>query len=119
MLIIQLRSLSFYAYHGVYQEEKQLGAEYEVDVSVHHQEKKIPVLHLSETINYVSVYELVKKHMNEPRHLLETVATTLAQDVFDTFAEVEKLSITIVKKKPPIAAFQGSVAVTYKAKREE
>ena len=117
MLTIQLRSLSFYAYHGIYEEEKILGAEYEVDVSVTHQEKRIPVLHISETINYVSIYELVKKHMSEPRPLLETVATTLAQDVFNSFTEVEQLSITIVKKHPPIVAFQGSVAVTYEAKR--
>ncbi len=119
MLTIQLLNLQFYAYHGVYEEEQKIGAEYEVNMSVMHVEKKVPVLHLSETINYVSVYELIKKHMQTPRQLLETVATILAQDIFKSFAEAEELSITIVKKHPPIAAFQGSVAVTYTSKRSD
>jgi dihydroneopterin aldolase len=119
MITVQLLSLQFYAYHGVFEEEKKIGADYEVSVSVSHQEKKIPVLHLSETINYVSVYELIKQHMQQPRQLLETVATTFTQDVFARFSEADEVGITIIKKHPPIATFEGSVAVNYTRKRNE
>ena len=118
MLTIQLLNLSFYAYHGIHEEENKLGAEYEVNVSVKHQEKKIPVLHINETIDYTSVYGLLKQHMMQSRALLETIATTFVNDVFAQFAEAEEVSITIIKKHPPIAAFEGSVAVSYTAKRE-
>ncbi len=119
MLIIQLLNLPFYAYHGIYEEEKKLGAEYEVNISVSHQEKISPVLHINETIDYVSLYELIKMHMQQPRQLLETIATTFAKDVLARFAEAEEISITIIKKHPPIVAFQGSVAVTYSVKRND
>ena len=118
MLTIQLLNLNFYAYHGIDEEEKKWGAEFEVTVTVSHQPKKKPVLHINETIDYVSVYGLLKKHMENSRPLLETVATTFASDVFASFAQAEELSITIIKKHPPIAAFEGSVAVSYTAKRE-
>lgn len=117
MLTIHLQNLQFYAFHGVFEEEKKSGAAYEVNVSVSHPEKNIPVLHLNETIDYTSVYELVKKAMQQPRELLETVATSLAADIFTTFGQAEKISITIIKKHPPIIAFEGSVAVTYTAER--
>ncbi len=118
MLTIQLLNLSFFAYHGIHDEEKKWGGEFEVNVTVGHQPKKVPVLHINETINYVSVYELLKQHMRQQRPLLETIATTFAKDVFEQFAEAEELSITIVKKHPPIAAFEGRVAVSYTATRQ-
>ena len=118
MLIIQLLNLSFYAYHGIYEEEKKLGGEYEVNVTISHQEKNSPLLHINETIDYVSVYELVKQHMQKPRQLLETIATTFAVDVLASFAEADEVSITIIKKHPPIAAFEGGVAVTYSTRRK-
>ena len=119
VLTIQLLNLSFYAYHGIHEEEKKRGGEFEVNVTVSHQPKINPVLHINETIDYVSVYQLLKKHMMQPRLLLETVATTFANDLFAQFAEAEELSITIIKKHPPIAAFEGSVGVSYTAKREK
>ena len=119
MLIIQLLNLPFYAYHGIYEEEKKMGAEYEVNITVSHQEKKSPVLHINETIDYTSLYELIKQHMQQPRQLLETIATIFAEDVLARFAEAEEVSITIIKKHPPVVAFQGSVAVTYSAKRND
>ena len=117
MITIQLISLPFYAYHGVYDEEKKIGVEYEVNVQVGYQEKSNPVFHINETINYVSLYELIKKHMQQPQQLLETIATLFAADVFALFTEAEKVSITIIKKNPPITAFRGSVAVQYETTR--
>lgn len=117
MLTIQLLSLPFYAYHGVYEEEKKLGGEYEVTVLVRYTEAKMPVLHINEAVDYVSVYNLVKQHMQHPRALLETVATTLAQDIFSAFAEVEEVSVEIIKKHPPVPHFEGSVGVKWEGKR--
>ncbi len=117
MLTIQLLKLPFYAYHGVYEEEKKLGGEYEVTVLVRYTETKMPVLHISETVDYVSVYNIIKQHMQQPRALLETVATTLAQDIFLAFSEVEEVSVEIIKKHPPVPNFAGSVGVKWEGKR--
>ena len=117
MLTIQLLHLPFYAYHGVYEEEKKLGGKYEVTVLVRYTEAKMPVLHISETVDYVAVYNLIKQHMQQPRALLETVATTLAQDIFSTFGEVEEVSVEIIKKHPPVPNFEGSVGVKWEGKK--
>lgn len=117
MLTIQLLKLPFYAYHGVYEEEKKLGGEYEVTVLVRYNERIMPVLHISETVDYVAVYNLVKQHMQQQRPLLETVATTLAQDIFLAFKEVEELSVEIIKKHPPVPNFEGGVGVKWEGKR--
>lgn len=117
MLTIQLLHLPFYAYHGVYEEEKKLGGEYEVTALIRYTETKMPVLHITETIDYVSVYNLIKQHMQQPRALLETIATTLATDIFSSFAEAEEVSIEIIKKHPPVPNFEGSVGVKWKGKR--
>ena len=117
MITIQLLRLPFYAYHGVYEEEKKLGGEYEVTALVRYTEAKMPVLHISETFDYVSVYNLIKQHMQQPRALLETVATTLAQDIFSTFGEVEEVSVEIIKKHPPVPNFEGSVGVKWEGKK--
>ncbi len=119
MLSIQLRNLQFYAYHGVHTEERKLGAEYEVNATISHAVSRIPVLHISDTIDYTLVYILIKKHMLVPTALLETVATSIAADVLATFALVEEVSISITKKHPPLIAFEGNIAVTYTANRNE
>ena len=119
MLTIHLTNLQFYAYHGLYEEETTIGGKYEVNVSVSHGETKMPVLHINETIDYTAVYELIKKHMLKPRHLLEAVATTLAKDILDTFVLADEVSVSIKKITPPIINFQGSVSVHYTAKRQQ
>ena len=118
MLTIHLTDLHFYAYHGLYEEETAIGGNYEVNVSVSHYETKIPVLHITETIDYTAVYNLIKKHMLKPRHLLEAVATTLAKDILDSFTLADEVSVSIKKVTPPIIGFQGSVSVHYTTRRQ-
>ena len=118
MLTIHLTNLQFYAYHGLYEEETAVGGKYEVNVSVSHREAKMPVLHITETIDYTAVYDLVKKHMLRPRHLLEAVATTLAKDILHSFVLADEVSVSIKKITPPIVNFQGSVSVHYTTKRQ-
>ena len=117
MLTLHLTNLQFYAYHGLYDEEKIIGGNYEVNVSVSWREVKIPVLHINETIDYTAVYTLVQQHMQQPRQLLEAIATTLAQDIFNSFHLAEEVSISIKKITPPIVGFRGSVSMQYEAKR--
>lgn len=119
MLTIHLTNLQFYAYHGLYEEETSIGGKFEVNVSVSHSEIKVPVLHINETVDYTAVYDVIKKHMMHPRHLLEAVATTLAKDILDKFVLVDEVSVSIKKITPPIAGFQGSVGVHFTTKRQQ
>ncbi len=113
MFTIHLNNLQFFSYHGIHEEEKILGNEYEVNAEVSFEEKG-PVVHIHETINYTQIYALIKQRMNIPTHLLETVAQDLAQQIRALDPVIKSITISIEKKNPPLPNIQGSVGVTYK-----
>ena len=117
MLQIHLKNLSFFAYHGIYSEERKLGNYFEVNIDIWHQPNVLPVLHIKDTIDYVSVYELVKKRMDKPTPLLETVVTEIAQSILARFSLATKIAISIDKLCPPILQFEGKVGVSFTLER--
>lgn len=119
MLSIHLHNLLFFAHHGIHEEEKILGNEFELNITIKHLPQQLPVKHMADTIDYVSVYELVKKRMATPTPLLETVVTDIAQKILAQFSLAEEVSISIRKKHPPIPQMEGSVGVSFELKRKE
>jgi dihydroneopterin aldolase len=113
MLSIHLHNITFFSYHGIHDEERILGSEFELNITVKHSPKQLPVKHLSDTIDYISVYELVKKRMETPTALLETLATDIARQILYTFALAESVHLSIRKLHPPVAQFRGSVGVSF------
>ncbi len=68
MITIHLYNLKFYSFHGVHEEEKLLGNEYEVNADVRFHEDQGGIHSLSQTINYAEVFEIIKKRMHIPTH---------------------------------------------------
>ena len=118
MLSLHLSKIHIFSYHGIYAEEKVLGNEFEVDVLVKHLPARIPVKHMEDTIDYTSVYELVKKRMEVPTPLLETVVTEIAVQILAQFSLAMHVAVSIKKLHPPIAQFRGSVGVSFELSRE-
>jgi len=116
MLKIELRNLWFHAHHGLGEEEKILGGDFIVDISINYQPKAVPH-HISETIDYAAVYRLVKRKMAQPEELLETLAMHIANEILQTFPLAEEVSISVQKSNPPIAGFTGNASVSYTAIR--
>lgn len=112
MFTIHLKKLQFFSFHGMHEEEKILGNEYEVNVEVVFDEKGT-ITKIDDTINYVTIFELVKQRMNIPTPLLETVAQDIADKVYAADNRVRSIRVLVEKKNPPIANIQGSVSVTY------
>jgi|SRR6476661_295175 7,8-dihydroneopterin aldolase/epimerase/oxygenase len=119
MLTIELSKLRFHAYHGLYHEEKKLGGDFEVNVTVIHEPAKIPVVHINETIDYMIVYNLVKEIMQHPQPLLETVATVIASEILKRFSHAQEVIVSVTKLNPPIISFEGMVGVKYAVKRKD
>jgi len=112
--IIELKGLQFYSFHGLYAEEKKVGGEFVVDVlakldSSHHE-----VSSIKETVNYAEVFEIIKKEMDQPRELLETLTQSIAKKIHDKFSSIIEIEVRVIKKVPPIAGFNGTVAATYR-----
>jgi 7,8-dihydroneopterin aldolase/epimerase/oxygenase len=113
LLTIELNKLRFFARHGLYAEEIKTGNEFEVNLSVSYLAETIVITDIAETINYVSLYELIKTVMQKPTPLLETVIMTIAEKIYQQFPHIKKTSISIAKLHPPIAKFIGEVGARY------
>lgn len=117
MLKIELSGMKFFGFHGLHEEEKRVGGEFEVNVAVLYYPKSIPVKYIGETIDYTSIFSIIKPRMDTPTALLETLATEIASDIFASFLEAEDVIVEIKKLNPPITGFEGTVGVTYELKR--
>lgn len=111
MFTIHLNKMLFYAHHGLHDEEALTGNGFEVDVAINFQPSQ-PVLSISDTINYVSVYEAIKRRMDEPARLLETLAGQIASDIKELDNRILSITLNINKLNPPISKFSGIVGVT-------
>lgn len=119
MLTVELNDLRFFAYHGLYAEEKSLGGEFVVDVFITGKPASFPIKDIAETIDYTFVYQLVQDAMRHPEPLIETVAGKIIQSIFNKFSHAETVTVTVKKVNPPIIAFEGNVAVKLSLNRGE
>lgn len=117
MMTIELTKLVFNARHGYYEDEKILGGTFEVNATIQHTTQHVPVKHITDTIDYTQVYNIIRQHMEEPTPLLETLASAIAMEILTKFSQAQEVSINIKKINPPIIAFQGQVGVTCRLTR--
>ena len=113
MISIELKRLRFLAYHGLYAEEKKTGNEFEVNLVVSYEPSSGTITDISDTVNYSALYVLLKKEMQHPRHLLETLVMELAENIHITFPQIRKVEITVTKLHVPITKFAGTAGVKY------
>lgn len=113
MFTITLHNLVFHSFHGIHEEEKILGNTFIVDAEISFQEED-RVDSLEQTINYASVFEIIKRRMAVPTALLETIAQDLAGEIRLLDERISSIRISIQKKHPPIRSMEGSVGVTYR-----
>jgi dihydroneopterin aldolase len=111
-ITIEILNARFHAYHGYYEEEKNAGNEFEVDARVIIDPSGI-LTGINETVNYVTLFEIIEKEMQEPRELLETLVMEMAGKVHNAFPAIQKVTISITKLNPPIYGFSGKVRVLY------
>jgi len=110
---IELNSIRFFAEHGMYEEEKRVGNEFEVDVSIACKSPRKIITSIGQTVNYAEVYGILQEEFAQRKFLLETVAMKVADKLKHQFPDIESLKISIRKLNPPITNFSGSVGITY------
>lgn len=101
---IELRGLKFYAYHGVLEQERIVGNEFEVDLYMGFDATRA-MEHdsLGGTIDYADVIALVEKEMDIPSKLLEHVAWRIRQSLLLRFPRLLSLKVAITKFAPPVS----------------
>ena len=117
MLKIELSALKFFCYHGLYEEERLTGGEYQVDASILYTPKNVPISYINETVDYTAIYKLIQHRMQIATPLLETIVTDIASEILSTYSLVEEVIIKVTKINPSLAAFEGTVGVEYEWRR--
>ena len=115
---ISLNKLLFVGYHGLYPEEKKLGNNYSVEIDIDFTPKEGVIDQLDQTIDYVHVYAIVKKWMEIPTPLLETLVGKIADDILLSQALANKVFVKITKLHLPISSFEGNVSVKIEKSRD-
>ncbi len=113
MIRVQLHNLIFRAFHGIHEEERILGGEYSVDVSLDFHEGTEIIEHVNDTIDYSVVYDIIKKRMQAPTPLLETVVMLAGNDIHVQFPQLKTISISLKKLSVPIEGMQGAAEVSW------
>lgn len=109
---IVVRDMVFYAYHGVFEAEREIGQRFEVDVELHLDLRGAGQTDdLERTINYVEVYTAIKEIVEEQEfRLIESLAETIASVLLSAY-DVEAVVVRVRKPSVPIGGIVGGVEV--------
>ncbi len=113
MGIISLEGMEFFSYHGCFTEEQIIGTRFIVDLNFETDTSPAEISDdLKQTINYQTVYRLVKKEMDIKAHLLEHVARRILKAVTNAFPEIKSANVKVSKLNPPLGGKIDKVSVT-------
>ena len=113
MITIHLHNLKFYAYHGVLEEEKIIGNEYEVNAEIKYHEEQVQITSLSQTVNYADIFLIIQKRMQISAQLLETIVMDIGNEIHQKYDHLQSIHISLKKLYPPIENIQGTVGVSW------
>jgi len=101
--IVSLEGMEFHAFHGFYDFEREQGNDFVVDVHVTTNfDQAAESDELEGTVNYETIYAIVKEEMQDPTKLLERLAKRMVDRMFAAFTLATCIEISIAKKNPPI-----------------
>lgn len=102
---IFIDSLRLHAFHGVMEQERQVGADFLVSLQVHYNIcKALETDSLTDTLSYAELCDIVRREMAIPSRLLEHVAGRIAKAVFAQFPQTMAIDLRLVKQNPPMGA---------------
>lgn len=110
---IKIENLEIYAYHGVFQEEKEKGQPFYLNVTMHTDLRLAGQTDdLTKSTHYGEVALLLKKKMTETSYdLIERAAEVCAEAVLLRFPLIRSLTLELRKPEAPIPMTFESVSV--------
>jgi len=118
MATIAIEGMQFFSYHGHFEEESIIGTKFLLDLYLETDTSKAEKTdELNDTVNYLSVYNLVKEQMQQSSYLIEHVARRILDSVMEHFSEIESAKLKFRKLNPPLGGQMDSVSITLEAQR--
>lgn len=112
---IALEGVEFFAYHGFYEEEQQVGNKYSVDMIVDtDMESAATTDNLEASVDYGELYEIIRHEMQIPSKLLENIAYRIIERTYALYPQVNWVEVSISKYNPPVGGICHRSRVTLK-----
>ena len=109
---IVLSRMEFRALHGCYELERKVGNRFTVDLELTAELGDAAAQDdVNKTVNYLTVYEVVRMQMRITQHTIERVATNIIEAVYATFPQVRHVKCTVSKLAPPLGGKLEKVSV--------
>lgn len=111
MQILAIEGMEFYAKHGYYAHEKEIGGRYLVDVYLTLDLTKAGKSdQLEDTLNYEVVFNIVQSIMASSKNLIEHIAHLILEEIQEQFSELNHIKVKVTKIAPPL---KGQVQNTF------
>jgi len=115
MTRIELKGLKFFAYHGLYDHEREKGSWFKVDVCFDcNATEAIKNDSIEGTVNYEEVYKIVKEEIEISSKLIEHVAGRIHNRLQYDVKGISGLVTTLYKLEAPLGGPLDYVSVTLK-----
>ncbi|MBQ8127965.1 MAG: dihydroneopterin aldolase [Prevotella sp.] len=102
---IFIAGLRMRACHGVLPQERVVGGDFEVSLSVEYDiSRAMATDDVADTLSYADLSDLVRREMAVPSNLLEHVAGRIARAIVQRWPEVQSVNLSITKLNPPMGA---------------
>ena len=102
---IFIAGLRLRACHGVLPQERIVGGDFEVSLSVEYDiSRAMATDDVADTLSYADLSDLVRREMAVPSNLLEHVAGRIAKAIIERWPQVQSVSLSITKLNPPMGA---------------
>ena len=110
---IRIKNATFYAYHGVADDEQNLGGKFDVDLEIRGDFSGASDSdNLKNTVDYEAVYTVIQKTVTQKKYyLLEALARTIAKELRKQFSAIKSVTVTVRKPHPPVKGVVDCVEV--------
>ena len=105
--------MSFQSFHGCYELEKVVGNRFLVDLAVEVEAGEAAERDdLEMSVNYLTLYEVVRQQMDIPSNILENVAKRIIDTLYGQFPPISRVTVKVSKLAPPLGGKIEKVSVT-------
>ncbi len=112
---IEIKNMEFYAFHGCFEQERQIGTNFVVDISFETDSLLAENTdNVDDTVDYSKVYLLVKEEMQKSSRLLEHIARRIINRVKSDFPSIGNITVCVKKLNPPVGGKMDYVSVEIK-----
>jgi len=109
---IELEGMEFYAFHGHFSEEQQVGNRFTVDLKIETDTRTAEESdRLEDALDYQQIYHIIAGEMKQKSFLLENIAARIRNKLTETFPQIISMKLKVTKINPPLGGRVRQVSV--------